>query len=73
MRSQGKTRKLGSTPTCSNRAIVTMVSLKSVVGLSGRVLRGFVKLVFKLMGLKLLPVQPTSGKRHVMFDIERVR
>ena len=81
-----KTGKPGATPTYSNQAIVTMVSLKSVMGLPGRALCGFVESVFQLMGVKLsvpdhttisrrlkrlevtLPVQPTSGKRHVVID-----
>ena len=81
-----KTGQPGATATYSNQAIVTMVTLKSVMGLPGRALCGFVESIFKLMGVELsvpdhttisrrlkrleveLPVNPTSGKRHVVID-----
>jgi len=81
-----KTGKPGATPTYTNQAIVTMVSLKSVFGLPGRALCGFVESIFKLLDVKLgvpdhstisrrlkrlevtLPVNPMSGKRHVVID-----
>lgn len=46
---QEKTGKPGARVTYTNQAIVTMVSLKSVFGLTGRALCGFVESVFKLM------------------------
>jgi hypothetical protein len=44
-----KTGLPGATCTYSNQAIVTMVSLKSVFGLPGRALCGFVESIFQLM------------------------
>ena len=59
-----KTGKPGSTPTYSNQAIVTMVSLKSVMGLPGRALCGFVESVFQLMGVELgVPDHTTISRR----------
>ena len=48
-----KTGKPGATPTYTNQAIVTMVSLKSVFGLPGRALCGFVESIFERMQVKL--------------------
>ncbi len=48
-----KTGKPGATPTYTNQAIVTMVSLKSVFGLPGRALCGFVASIFELMQVEL--------------------
>lgn len=68
-----------------------MVSLKSVFGLPGRALCGFVESIFKLMQVSLsvpdhstisrrlkrldvkLPVNPVSGKRHVVIDSTGVK
>ena len=86
-----KTGKPGATATYTNDAIVTMVSLKSVFGLPGRALCGFVESIFKLMQVGLsvpahstisrrlkrldvkLPVNPVSGKRHVVIDSTGVK
>ncbi|MEO0644952.1 MAG: IS5 family transposase [Cyanobacteria bacterium J06650_10] len=59
-----KTGKPGATPTYTNQSIVTMVSLKSVMGLPGRALCGFVESVFKLMGVALsVPDHTTISRR----------
>ena len=81
-----KTGKPGSTATYTNQSIVTMVSLKSIFGLPGRALCGFVESIFQLLRVDLsvpdhstisrrlkrlevnLPINPTSGKRHVVID-----
>ena len=86
-----KTGKPGATPTYTNQAIVTMVSLKSVMTLPGRALCGFVESIFQLMQVDLsvpdhttisrrlkrlevvLPIAPTSGKRHVVIDSTGVK
>ena len=66
-----KTGKPGSTPTYSNQAIVTMVSLKSVMGLPGRALCGFVESVFQLMGVELsVPDHTTISRRLKRLDVE---
>ena len=58
------TGKPGATPTYSNQAIVTMVSLKSVMSLPGRALCGFVESVFQLMGVDLsVPDHTTISRR----------
>ena len=65
-----KTGKPGSTPTYSNQAIVTMVSLKSVMGLAGRALCGFVESVFQLMGLELsVPDHTTISRRLKRLEV----
>ena len=65
-----KTGKPGSTPTYSNQAIVTMLSLKSVMGLAGRALCGFVESVFQLMGLALsVPDHTTISRRLKRLDV----
>ena len=59
-----KTGKPGATCTYTDPAIVTMVSLKSVMGLPGRALCGFVESVFELMGVKLsVPDHTTISRR----------
>ena len=86
-----KTGKPGASATYTNQAIVTMVSLKSVFGLPGRALCGFVESIFELMQVELsvpehstisrrlkrlevqLPVNPTSGHRHVVVDSTGVK
>ena len=66
-----KTGRPGSTPTYSNQAIVTMVSLKSVMGLPGRALCGFVESVFQLMGVELsVPDHTTISRRLKRLDVE---
>ena len=65
-----KTGKPGSTPTYSNQAIVTMVSLKSVMGLPGRALCGFVESVFQLMGVELdVPDHTTISRRLKRLEV----
>ena len=59
-----KTGKPGATATYSNQAIVTMVTLKSVMGLPGRALCGFVESIFELMGVDLsVPDHTTISRR----------
>lgn len=59
-----KTGKPGATPTYTNQAIVTMVSLKSVFGLAGRALCGFVESIFQLMQVDLrVPDHTTISRR----------
>ena len=59
-----KTGRPGATATYTNQAIVTMVSLKSVFGLPGRALCGFVESVFKLMNIELsVPDHTTISRR----------
>ena len=59
-----KTGRPGATPTYTNQAIVTMVSLKRIVSLPGRALCGFVKSIFKLMQLDLsVPEHTTISRR----------
>ncbi|NEP19782.1 MAG: IS5 family transposase, partial [Leptolyngbya sp. SIO4C1] len=59
-----KTGKPGASPTYSNQAIVTMVSLKSLFGLPGRALCGFVESIFELMQLDLsVPDHTTISRR----------
>ncbi|MGB7311467.1 MAG: transposase [Nodosilinea sp.] len=59
-----KTGKPGATPTYPNQAIVTMVSLKSVFGLPGRALCGFVDSIFQLMQVELsVPDHTTISRR----------
>ena len=66
-----KTGKPGATPTYSNQAIVTMVSLKSVMGLPGRALCGFVESIFQLMGVKLsVPDHTTISRRLKRLDVK---
>jgi len=66
-----KTGKPGSTPTYSNQAIVTMVSLKSVMGLPGRALCGFVESVFQLMGVELgVPDHTTISRRLKRLEVK---
>ena len=66
-----KTGQPGSTPTCSNQAIVTMVSLKSVMGLPGRALCGFVESSFQLMGVKLsVPDHTTISRRLKRLEVK---
>ena len=62
---QEKTGKPGATPTYTNEAIVTMVSLKSVMGLPGRALCGFVKSIFKLMQVGLIVPDHTTISRRL--------
>lgn len=65
-----KTGKPGSTPTYSNQAIVTMVSLKSVMGLPGRALCGFVESVFQLIGEELdVPDHTTISRRLKRLEV----
>ncbi|MEL6554529.1 MAG: IS5 family transposase [Cyanobacteria bacterium J06621_11] len=65
-----KTGKAGATPTYTNQAIVTMVSLKSVMGLPGRALCGFVESVFKLMCVELsVPDHTTISRRLKRLDV----
>lgn len=65
-----KTGKPGSTPTYSNQAIVTMVSLKSMMGLPGRALCGFVESVFQLMGVDLsVPDHTTISRRLKRLEV----
>ena len=66
-----KTGKPGATPTYSNQAIVTMVSLKSVMSLPGRALCGFVESVFKLLGVKLsVPDHTTISRRLKHLEVQ---
>ncbi|MEL6263964.1 MAG: IS5 family transposase [Cyanobacteria bacterium J06650_10] len=66
-----KTGKPGATPTYSNQAIVTMVSLKSVMGLPGRALCGFVESVFQLMALELsVPDHTTISRRLKRLEVK---
>ena len=66
-----KTGKPGSTPTYSNQAIVTMVSLKSVMSLPGRALCGFVESVFQLMGVELsVPDHTTISRRLKRLEVK---
>jgi hypothetical protein len=59
-----KTGQPGATCTYTNQAIVTMVSLKSVFGLPGRALCGFVESIFQLMGVHLsVPDHTTVSRR----------
>jgi hypothetical protein len=59
-----KTGQPGATCTYTNQAIVTMVSLKSVFGLPGRALCGFVESIFQLMGVSLsVPDHTTVSRR----------
>ena len=59
-----KTGKPGATPTYTNQAIVTMVSLKSVFSLPGRALCGFVESIFQLMQVELsVPDHTTISRR----------
>lgn len=68
---QGKTGKPGSTATYSNQAIVTMVSLKSVFGLPGRALCGFVESVFQLMSIELkVPDHTTISRRLKRLEVK---
>ena len=61
---QQKTGKPGATATYTNQAIVTMVTLKSVMGLPGRALCGFVESIFALMGVDLsVPDHTTISRR----------
>ena len=59
-----KTGKPGATPTYTNQAVVTMVSLKTVFGLAGRALCGFVESIFQLMQVELsVPDHTTISRR----------
>ena len=61
---KAKTGRPGATPTYTNQAIVTMVSLKSVMTLPGRALCGFVESVFQLMQVDLsVPDHTTISRR----------
>ncbi|MEL6940771.1 MAG: transposase, partial [Cyanobacteria bacterium J06598_1] len=65
-----KTGKPGATPTYTNQAIVTMVSLKSVFGLPGRALCGFVESIFKLLDVKLgVPDHSTISRRLKRLEV----
>ena len=66
-----KTGKRGATPTYTNRAIVAMVSLKSVFGLPGRALCGFVESIFKLMKIDLsVPDHTTISRRLKRLEVQ---
>ena len=66
-----KTGKPGATPTYTNQAIVTMVSLKSVFGLPGRALCGFVISIFQLMQVELsVPDHTTISRRLQRLAVE---
>lgn len=68
---QEKTGKPGATVTYTNQAIVTMVSLKSVFGLPGRALCGFVESVFKLMNIELsVPDHTTISRRLQRLEVK---
>lgn len=65
-----KTGKPGATATYSNQAIVTMVSLKSVMSLPGRALCGFVESIFKLMKVDLgVPDHTTLSRRLKRLEV----
>ena len=65
-----KTGKPGTTPTYTNQAIVTMVSLKSVFSLPGRALCGFVESIFQLMHLELsVPDHTTISRRLQRLEV----
>jgi IS5 family transposase len=65
-----KTGKPGATATYSNQAIVTMVSLKSVMSLPGRALCGFVESIFKLMNVELgVPDHTTLSRRLKRLEV----
>ena len=66
-----KTGKPGASATYSNQAIVTMVTLKSVMGLPGRALCGFVESIFELMGVDLsVPDHTTISRRLKRLEVE---
>ena len=66
-----KTGKPGATATYTNQAIVTMVSLKSVMSLPGRALCGFVESIFKLMNVELsVPDHTTISRRLKRLEVE---
>ncbi|PZO60788.1 MAG: IS5 family transposase [Phormidesmis priestleyi] len=66
-----KTGKPGATATYSNQAMVTMVSLKSVMSLPGRALCGFVESIFKLMKVELsVPDHTTLSRRLKRLEVE---
>lgn len=65
-----KTGKPGATPTYTNQAIVTMVSLKRVFGLPGRALCGFVASIFQLMQVSLsVPDYTTISRRLKRLEV----
>ena len=66
-----KTGKPGASATYSNQTIVTMVTLKSVMGLPGRALCGFVESIFELMGVDLsVPDHTTISRRLKRLEVE---
>jgi hypothetical protein len=62
-----KTGLPGASCTYSNQAIVTMVSLKSVFGLPGRALCGFVESIFQLMQVDLSVPDHTTISRRLRY------
>ena len=66
-----KSGKPGASATYTNQTIVTMVSLKSVFGLPGRALCGFVESIFKLMQLALsVPDHTTISRRLKRLEVK---